>query len=281
MHLLGSEREGNGGTGDTNVPGKAASPQPADRTAHVHLPLAPRQNHNKIHRCLIHICTAQPHAIFLCLFFLSSSLGLTWLGETWNMNSCQCPWTRPQLSPLRALSPTAHMGLSCQKPFREDKRQMLWPSEYQNSHPFLFLKERARGNKREQLKQRLFLQKFIFKPLSEKKQWDHSDRKGKFLYRPRRQGLLQQLIMNRLLHLSFISPYEWITHLGSSITHREEKVIYKRDIHPQNKFKMYRFIMGTKREGRRQNQKQGHCSQTLTFSYRRDLYRHVSGVFNY
>lgn len=61
----------------------------------------------------------------------------------------------------------------------------------------------------------------------------------------------------------------------------QEKIIYKRDIHPQNKLKMYRFIMGTKREGREQNQKQVHCSQTLTFCYRRNLYLHVSGAFSY
>lgn len=66
----------------------------------------------------------------------------------------------------------------------------------------------------------------------------------------RTRGLWQGLVTNGRLHLLFITPSEWIDHLGHSTTRRAEN-IYKRDAHPQNKFKMYRFAIGTKREGRK------------------------------
>lgn len=47
-------------------------------------------------------------------------------------------------------------------------------------------------------------------------------------------------------------PHERIDHVGHSVAHRAE-VMYKRDTCPQNKFKVYRFVMRTKMEGRKPN----------------------------
>lgn len=152
-------------------------------------------------------------------------------------------------------------------------------SEHLHLHHFWSLKKGQGGTNRAAKGTRDFLYRNSYLNLIQKGNTKAIQRKAtlEFLCKKQRtQGLLKHLLTN--IHLLFISPI-WINHLRNSITHRAEKFIYKRDIHPQNK--MYRFIVETKREGGGQNQKQGHCSQTLTFSYRRDHHLCVSGVFNY
>lgn len=153
-------------------------------------------------------------------------------------------------------------------------------SEHLQFHHFLVIKERARGNKRGSTgNKRLPVQKFIPKPHSEGNHRAHSEKSYTRIS-------LQEAGNTRTLETphnkrSFIVYFPNMNQPSQKFHHTQgRKRLYTRGTYIPKK-KMHRFIMETKREGRGQNQKQGHCSQTLTFSYTRDLYLHVSGIFNY